>query len=635
MFLRIVLQLNFSDFLFLTSRIKMKSFFYIRIFIFSGILVLVSLAVYAQPKLQDSTDILRVQKQENFYHELGNKAKNKRIFNWLYDAMISTPVTPADKKILSYNYFKRHKGKTITKISIKPLDVFGPTITDTSQQAANWLEKTANRIHTKSNLKTIRKQLLFKVGDTVEPEFLAENERFLRQISYLQDVRFLIEQDSLISNSVNIIVLTKDRFSFGVSGAVNGTNSGAIRVYDKNIFGIGHEISMKFVGHLKKEPYLGIETHYQANNIAGKFINLELGYLNTYLHEGYILDIEKPFITYKTKWGYGAQLNRFLKTKKISSNSPVALKDPVSEWYSDIWGGRSINIEKHNTYTQLTFLTGMRNYTFFDRSKVPEESKRFFADQTLYMAGIVLSRRNYNQDQLIYSYGITEDIPKGFKHEILYGYDTNEFGDRHFFQFFASTGNKIGEQKGYYYSSVGFCGYLKNNRFEEGMVEGNFNFISKLRPAKRCNVRSFVNLRYTLGIRRFEIESLSLKDDDLVRGFGSESATGKQRLTLKLEHVVFLPRQFYKFNMAVFGFADLGIIGSNNKFIFNEKYYPGLGIGIRLHNENLVFETFRFRFAIYPFHPGDMTWHNFVLDEQNKQQFESFEPTQPDPMVFE
>jgi hypothetical protein len=87
--------------------------------------------------------------------------------------------------------------------------------------------------------------------------------------------------------------------------------------------------------------------------------------------------------------------------------------------------------------------------------------------------------------------------------------------------------------------------------------------------------------------------------------------------------------------MALFMFTDLGIIGSNQDLIFAQQYYSGIGAGIRLHNESLVFKTFQLRLAFYPFHPADMNFVQFVLNEQSKRQFYSFEPTQPQPLRFE
>ncbi|MGV8094794.1 MAG: hypothetical protein AB2L24_23315, partial [Mangrovibacterium sp.] len=103
--------------------------------------------------------------------------------------------------------------------------------------------------------------------------------------------------------------------------------------------------------------------------------------------------------------------------------------------------------------------------------------------------------------------------------------------------------------------------------------------------------RQFIRLRYLYGLHRFDEETLFLKDDDGIRGFYSNLATGKQRLVLNLETVVFQRKTIAGFNLAFFGFGDLGIIGSGRKLIFKGDYYSGIGGGIRIRNENLVFRT--------------------------------------------
>lgn len=591
--------------------------------------------VRAQNTVKDSLQIIKKNREENFYDSLAYRANKRKVTSWLYDAFISSPGPIVDEKEVALEYFKSFKGELISSIRIKPLDVFGPSLTDTTKEAKNWLERSANLVHTKSNLKTIRKQLLFKIGDALDPELMAENERLLRQLSYLKDVRFLVEPDSLYPAFVNILVITKDRFSFGVSGGVSGTKSGNVEFYDKNVLGVGHEISVRFVAHVDEEPYLGIETFYRINNIGGSFINTELGYLNTYLQEGFVFRFNRPFVTSEIKWGYGMESDRLFRTERITENHPIVLDPPISESYNNIWVGHSFNLKKRNgVIPQLTPTIGVHNLNFFDVPGIPPGSEHFFANQTLYLAGLTLSKRSYVQDKLIYSYGVVEDIPQGFNHELLYGYDANEFGDRHFLQLFSSNGTIL-PQKGYLYLSLGANGYLKEGRFEEGLIIADMNFFTRLKQSGNKQVRSFANMNYTIGIGRYPLEYLTLSRNNYIRGFTSKEAIGQQRLSLKLEHVVFMAHEFYGFKTAFFGFADLGIIGSNERIIFRENYYSGLGVGVRLHNENLVFETFQLRLAFYPFHPDDMGFVGFILDEQPKTRFNSLEPTAPKPIPFQ
>lgn len=612
----------------------MNRIFSIRFSIVFSICLQMAVNVFAQTDDQDTSKFNPQYKQQIFYDSLQYRAEKRKITGWLYDMLVSSPSVQTDEKAIALEYFKSFEGMLISKIEIRSLEVFGPTLTDTLQTTHKWIEKTANSIHTKSNLKTIEKQLLFKTGDALDPDLMAENERIIRQLSYLKDVRFLIEPDSLYPAFAKVTVLTKDRFSFGISGGISGTKSGNMEVYDKNVLGRGHEISVNFVGHVDKEPKVGVETYYRINNIGGRFTNIELGYLNTYLHEGFVFNLQKPFISSEIKWGYGIIASRLLRTTKITEDHPIELDFPISESYNNFWAGHNFDLNhQHQQSLQLTPSIGIHNLNFFDVSTVPEGSEHFFANRTLYLAGLTLSQRSYVQDKLIYSYGIIEDIPEGFKQELYYGYDANEFGDRHFVQFFSSNGALL-RQKGYLFVSAGANGYIKNGAFEEGLLRTDLRFFTKLRSSGNKKVRLFMNLNYTIGIRRYPLESLSLSGERFIRGFNSTNASGTQRFAFNFEHVVFFPQEFYGFKMAFFSFADMGVIGSDKQFIFEQNYYAGLGVGVRLHNENLVFDTFRLRLAFYPFHPKDMGFVGFIFDEQSKTRFNSLEPTAPVPVLF-
>ncbi len=593
--------------------------------------------VVAQTNKPDTVIIKKTHpKQEQFYDSLKYKASQKKMTYLLYDFLVSPPRPYVDKKALAINYYSQLEGKIISEINIKALDVFGPNFQDTTKIATKWIERTANSIHIKSNLKTIQKLLLFKVGDTVDPELIYENERIIRSLSYIKEVQFILVQDSIYPGLVKVTVLTKDRFSFGVTGGVNGTSSASLEIYNKNVFGVGHEISLRFLGHVTKQPYLGVETYYKIKNIRGKFLDISIGYLNTYRNEGFSLRVDKPFFIPSIKWGFGADAIRMFRTDRIFDSDPIKTEIPMDLSFYSAWGGRSFQIEQdENTPTQLVLSAGFYSRRYYQRPIPEPDNNQYFSNSTFYLVGITFTQRRYVQDQLVYSYGITEDIPEGFKNEIVYGYDVNEYGNRHYAHLYLSNGNLLVNHKGYLYLEGAVGGYFTNYGYQQGQIQGNINFISKQINAGRKRYRFFSRLNYTIGIRRFEIENLTLNNNNHIRGFRSREVFGKQRLSLNLEGVHFLRKEFYRFNMAVFGFADIGVIGRNDQFILSQKYYSGIGVGVRVHNENLVFKTFHLRLAFYPFQPGDMSFVGFILDEESKRRFYSFEPTEPLPFRFE
>jgi len=575
-------------------------------------------------------------KYDQFYDSLANRARQKKITSFFYDALISRPGPYIDRKTLSLEYYKKSEGKIIAGISITPLEVFGPTFEDTTRQARSVVEKLANSIHTKSNLNTIKNMLLFKVGDFLDPEILYESERLIRNLPYIHDIRFIIKQDSTFQGIVDIHILTKDRFSLGASGGVEGSSSADLELYNQNIFGVGHEISFRFVGHINRQPYMGLETWYNINNISGKFINITAGYSNTYRQEGFSLMFDKPFITPSLKWGYGLSGSRYFRSDRLYENDPIEYPLPINILNLSGWTGHSFQIKPDNPKnSQMVIATAFYNRKFYDQPIPPPGESRYFSNGTFLLTGLTFTQRRYIQDKLVYSYGITEDIPEGFKNELVYGYDFNEFGNRHYAHIYLSNGNLLVNSQSYLHLAGAIGGYLKNMQIEQGQIQASLNYISRQIYAGRQRLRLFLRTNYMLGIRRFEIETLNLNRDEHIRGFTSKEAVGKQRLSVDLEYVLFLRREIYKFNMALFGFADIGIIGSNRNFILYENYYTGIGLGMRLHNENLVFKTFQIRLALYPLHPSDMSFAGFIVQERLKKDFYTFQPFAPQPLRFQ
>jgi hypothetical protein len=577
----------------------------------------------------------QTEKYDNFYDSLKSKANHKK-FTKLLHSVIFPSLNNELKQVDTLRNIQKFDGKTIGQIKIIRLDVFGPTINEPSQKAKLWYEKAGNILHTRSDLHNIRKNLLFKKGDMLRSSDIFENERLLRALPYIRDVRFYVETDSLEKEKVNITLLTQDRFSIGITGDVFGWESAALEIYNRNIFGIGHELSARFVGHLTKEPYMGIETFYRINNVDGRFITLSTGYTNTYLNEGAMLVLNKDFLRVSSTWGYGIAGYFFDRAHELPGemhlkNSPVF---GYHQWSG--WAGRNFQIGNNKAISQLTFSGQYIHRNFSDRPNPLPNGEQFYQNSDLYLAGFTWSKRTFITDELIYAYGITEDIPKGFKNEWVIGYDDNEFGKRYYSHINISNANLLpGNSKSYLYMSAGYSSFFKSGKTEQGLAEFSSSFISRLFSSGNARFREFVSVNYRLGINRFEKEKLLFEKNNLIRGFESEEVIGKQRLSINAESVYFQRHDFYRFNIAFFIFADMGIMQSEHSSIFRGKYYSGLGIGLRLHNESLVLKTLQIRLSFYPNHPQDVGLVGFLLNEQTPQRFYSFQPGPPAPRRFE
>ncbi len=578
-------------------------------------------------------DSLKAGKTENaaFYDTLKNRAYRHGITKFMYRNIVSQKARQ-DGFLQQYRALERNRGKVISSIKIQELDVFGPTFQDTTLRAINRLADFGNSMHTKTNKRIIEKNLLLKTGDTLDLEKAMDNERIMRSLPFIKDVRILASENTQDTSMVDLTVLTKDVFSFGLGAHFNGSESASIDMYNQNILGIGHQITAKIVGHVNKEPYIGFDGSYSVRNIAGNFVDMTIGYANTYRKEGFYFDFEKEFLRSTTRWGGGLSGYRLTRADHLVDYDEADIDFPLNYAAIDFWSGYALLLNKNEPNDmQLVFSGRFRHLKFYDR---PEDNQ-YYANSKLFLGSISLSKRSYIRDYLVYSYGITEDIPKGFLHEWVFGFDNNQYIARWYSHLYFSSGDLIRYRPSYLFGSVGIGSFFNARKLEQGQLELHGSYISRLFPIGLQQARQFINVDYLTGIKRFPDEEIYLKDKHGIRGLYSDETTGKQRLSLNLETVVFQKKSIFDFNVAFFGFADVGFIGSEKKLIFTQDCYSGIGAGIRLRNENLVFRTLQIRFAYYPFPPSDASNVGFIFTEMSKNSFYSFQPRKPEPLKFE
>jgi hypothetical protein len=604
-------------------------------------IILISSFSFGQEKSVVLKDSLEINVGKNdpaiFYDSLEVKASRHRVTDLMYNLLITTPKAIIDRDLLSYEYYKSYENKQIGTITIKSLEVFGPNLFDTSKTTNLWIEKLANNLHTKSNLSVIRKNLWIKEGQLLDPNLMMDNERLLRSLAYLQDVRIIITPRPINNNIVDILILTKDVFSFGATMSGVGIDHGSVGIYDQNIFGRGHEIGIKLVGSTVKAPNVGFESYYRINNLGGNFINLSAGYLNTYIREGFFISAERDFLRPQSVYAGGLTAFRNFRSPRINSNDNVLTEFPLNYLYLDGWYGRRLKrrILENDSRFQINISGRIRYTSFYERPEPDLNNNQYFANSTFYLGSLSFSQRSYVRDLLVYSYGITEDVPKGYLHELVFGYDHNEFGDRWYSHVFFSSGNLFKNKPFYFYSSFGIGSFWNSAGFEQGMADIKLNYISNLFKVWNVQSRQFIKLNYTLGINRYDIEELYLGNSNGIRGFGSKIGTGTQRLTLNFENVFFQRKAIANFQTALYSFLDLGLIGDSNEIIFKQSYYSGIGIGLRIRNENLVFKTIQIRLAYYPNHPTDVSPFGILVDGVSKTRFYTFQPRGPEPLRFE
>lgn len=541
----------------------------------------------------------REDKNLMFYDSLKVRASKNTFTKKIYDFVIVSPDTTVKKQITrsSDAGYISYSGKKIRKIVIQRLNVFGSNINNPAAANPDKLENLFNKTHINTNERIIRKNLLFSVGDTISPLTLSDNERILRQLSFINDARIVIVPVS--EDEADIVVLTKDVYSLGGSYTYNGLKKGSVSLFEKNILGSGHELGLDMPFNSEAHDSPGFGVHYTVDNIWKSFINLYGFYLDGIGEKTYGITLSRKLISSTTKYAGGISVRQMFTSVDLNKTLPFA--QPLKYNYQDYWLARSFLINKEAV---SRIIIGAR-YTFnnvYDRPFILPDSYYYLQNYRLYLASATFSVQKYYKTNLIYGYGRTEDIPHGGLLRLTLGREYNEF---HNFRKRIYMGTEIAfgqsnNSLGYFYTSAGFGTFLDGTQTEQGILSLNLKYFSNLINFRNIRIRNFIYADYTRGLGRNTDEFLAFGSENGFSGFKNDSVNGTQRLSVSLESVLFSPVNLYGFRFAFFGFTEFAFLSGSNQILGNGNALAGIGLGIRIRNDNLVFNTLQIRFGFFP-----------------------------------
>lgn len=565
-----------------------------------------------------------------FFDSLKIKASKHLITKKLYDFVIVSDKPSSISQISgsSEEYYQKYSGMIIRHIEIRRLNVFGTDINNPLLQKTGSLENLLNKTHANTIEKIIRKNLLFTEGDTISPLLISDNERILRQLPYIDDSRIFIYSES--DNYVDVIVLTKDVYSLGGSYEFKAATKGSLSLFEKNIFGIGHELRLRIPYDSDSTGSPGIGINYNINNISKSFINLNLFYYDAFGKKMYGFGIDRKLISTSTKYAGGIFINQTFTTEDLDT---LPEPEPLKYNYQDYWLSRSflLNGEKAS---RLIFGVRYLNNNVFRHPYILPDSYHELQRFKMFLASVSLSFQKFYKSNLIYGYGRTEDIPHGSLIKITAGKELNEFKKRYYAGLNISAGDKV-KSSGYLYGTAGIATFFNEGHAEQGILNLTADYFTSLRYIGTHRIRNFYKSDYTRGFGRYLDEYLLFSTDNGFSGFRNDSLRAeRQRLTMSFESVLFSPRKIYGFRFAYFAFGDLGYLFGSNEFFHQGEIISRIGVGLRLRNDNLVFKTLQIRLSYYPHLPKYSGIRYFNISGEQPLNPGNFDPGPPSLMPY-
>lgn len=510
----------------------------------------------------------------------------------------------AYKKLIQKPY-SAFEGKIIRNIDIETLDPFGYSIADTIVSDQNFLSRSGNKLHVKSQRKTIRNLLLIRENQVFDSLLVKESERLVRSQTFVKDVLFYIVATSRNSDSVDIFIRELDRWSLIPKGSFS-SSSIKFRLNDKNILGFGHEFSSAY--YLNHTTGLdGFNAEYHVPNIRNSYVSTTLKYdTDEYSNYNLGVAIDRPFFSPFAHWAGGLSVINTHYDDFVPLNDSVTSNHTYKFILQDYWGGHAIQIFKGNTeYHRTTNFIYTLRYKHIGYQLNPImviDTLNVYANENFYMAAIGISTRKYVRDKYIFGFSVTEDVPIGKVYSITGGYRERLNTGQLYLGARMAFGNYY--SCGYFGMSTEYGSFFRSGMAKPGVLVAGINYFSGLIQIKKWKFRQFVKPHVTIGIGRNTTDSLTIRDGFGLDGFNSTGLSGTSRILLSLQTQSYAPWNVLGFRFGPYLTLSAGMLGDADHGFRHSKVYSQIGFGFLIKNENLVIQTFQISISFYPAIPG-------------------------------
>lgn len=504
-----------------------------------------------------------------------------------------------DATLLDRQY-DRHNYKVVRRVDVKTLDAFGFSLNDTTRVPRNILEKGGNALHIKTARRKIRKLLLFRPDEELQPQALAETERLLRQTNFLLDARVVVNEKTSTKDSIDIKVLTKDVFSISAGLQVRDVGAGLLTLRDKNFLARGHDFRNRLDYGLSSPQTWRYEGSYTVP--MRRYIGVQARYRNQWQYEEAGASLYRGFVSVNTRYAYAINVTRFNQglQRTFPEDGTIPEYDPVGSTVADAWVGRAFQPRSYDLgYDNPARIVVAARSIRTDYYRRPNPSYR--GSSTALMS-VGYSVRHYYKDRYLFGFGRTEDVPTGSLLTFTSGYDVNPSGGR---SYFAGRVGLAGFNplRGYLYVNGEYGRYFRSGRWQEGAFSSEILAFTRLYHTGNWQWRHFFWQRSIIGIGRAPSDlQLNIAGDRGLRGFSDDGfLRGSSRFVLNYEANVFTPVSFLGFRLAGIAWADVAWLSTNGRpSPFQSKPFTGFGMGLRFRNEYLAVNTIQLLFGVYP-----------------------------------
>lgn len=590
--------------------------------------------------ISEGDDVISRDDEEVAFFEKLRKLANK---NPLAKELYNLTFVPTKPKISlktdlvdNQARFLPYSGMIIRNIRIRKLDIFGQTVYDTTVSNASRINKVINKVHVKTRDKILENNFFVAPGDTVNPWLLADNERHLRSMSYIENAAIYLK---LVDDRyVDLVYVVKDNIPYGLLPVYHSAEKQSVKMWNANFLGFGRHLGLGVANDQNRDPSLYIsEADLSVRNIQNSFIDNRLYYGRSAGEELYGFKTQRDILAgvIHLAGGISVQYRKYQLPEYYNDNQGNYIWSSYTE--AKTWLGYQFQVKQAaNRSKRPVYLTpaiGYNRMNYHMRPFVSIDSNRLMSNNSALFGSLTLTSQNFVQTAFLFDQGVEKDLPYGYSLTWVSGYTYNEFYQLPYFgidyRFALSFQNA-----GYFSTQVAIGAHMNKRQAEQGVFKINLRYASPVFHMFSHPLRLIFSAQHTQAIRRSDQDSLVLKNSEGVPGLRTDILKGTIKTSGMVQAVMYLPGKWIGFSFTPYCFFNTGIIGSNDKKYFKNRPINGIGLGVRMRNEYLIFNSIQIRLVYYPYTPSNIPNWSFDLNDTDNLSDFQFSNWIPDYIEF-
>ena len=536
------------------------------------------------------------------------------------------------------------EGKRIHSIKIDHKH-FGSNLIVDKPLTENALTRFANKLHSNTKENTIRKNLFFHENEILNPLVVAYNEKWLRDLPYIQDARIVAFPLISDTNSVDIYIVTKDIFPLGINLNIRSANAYETSIKTENINDAGNAFNINHSLDTKRSTKAGFGFDFTTRNIMGSFIDLNVGaktFENNYANNAnsatnVFIKANLPLLTPLSNFTGGIEWSLSRNNFAYPNSWTRNYYDSTLQYHLqrfDAWIGYQIfnKSKQYSTNAPRHFV----QYRFFNNNYLSRPSNYLYQVDRNYenlighIVSYTLIQQKIIRTQYLYGFGRNEDLPSGKSLTFTSGHFMRELEKLPYAGIQFETYNMSkNEHFRHINLNAGSCYF--ENQLQDIRLLASIEDISKIHYLKSgYRYRQIINLSFTETLKNKYNEALLINSIYGIPQLYKEKIRGGTRISANWESIWYNSRSFYGFRSSPFAFANLTYIRKVGDPIATGDLYTSLGGGIRIRNESLIFGTIELKGYHFPRINQQMSAWNLTLTTNLRFKYNSNIINKPD-----